>query len=515
MKKIHLILLIGILASALAGCEPDVVEPTKDTTTDTTTTDPVDNDTTQTFTEGLSIIWDGNSAAIEGNVSGVTITSNNDGYVVITSTVKSIQYTLSGTGTGQFTLYSDYKYELLLNGLSLTCSDGPAINSQCKKSGSIVLSGTNVLSDGSSYTASTEDRKAAFFSEGQLIFSGDGVLTINGNSKHALASDDYIQIKQGQITLNASVSDGIHANDGIYIDGGILNIQATGEGMQCDTAVTVITGGTITITAGDKGILSYDSIRISGGDITVHSTDKGIKCQAGAIEISGGKVYAFCGSTSSNAPTWGPGGGGPGGNGGGPGGGSTSGPEAIESKGAITITDGEVYAYSSDDAINAAGDLTISGGMVCAHSTGNDGIDANGNCYIKGGIVYAISASSPEVGIDANTEGGKKLYVSGGTLVAIGGLESGSSLTQTCKSAGSWNKNTWYALYKDGNAVFAFKTPSSGGSQLVVSTAGTSTLKSGVTANGTTIFSNTAYTTPTVSGGTSVTLSDYSGNNRW
>jgi hypothetical protein len=148
--------------------------------------------------------------------------------------------------------------------------------------------------------------------------------------------------------------------------------------------------------------------------------------------------------------------------------------------------------------------------MVCAYSTGNDGIDANGNCYIKGGIVYAIGTTSPEVAIDANTEQQKKLYVSGGTLVAIGGLESGSSLTQTCKSASSWSKNTWYALYKDGEAVFAFQTPASGGTQLVVSTAGTASLKSGVTASGTAIFNGMGYYNPSVSSGSSVSLSSYS-----
>ena len=68
-------------------------------------------------------------------------------------------------------------------------------------------------------------------------------------------------------------------------------------------------------------------------------------------------------------------------------------------------------------------------------STNNDGIDANGNCYVKGGVVYAIGASSPEVAIDANSEEQKKLYVTGGTVIAVGGLESGASISGgTCKS---------------------------------------------------------------------------------
>jgi hypothetical protein len=180
--------------------------------------------------------------------------------------------------------------------------------------------------------------------------------------------------------------------------------------------------------------------------------------------------------------------------------------------GTITISGGKVYAQSADDAINAGGDLTISGGYVMACSTGNDGIDANGNCYIQGGLVYAIGARSPEVAIDANTEERKQLYVQGGTIVAIGGLENGSSLTQSCYKASSWSKNTWYALTV-GNEVFAFKTPSSGGTTLVVSGASTPTLKSGVTASGTAIFNGMGYYPASASGGSSVSLSSYSGGN--
>jgi hypothetical protein len=188
--------------------------------------------------------------------------------------------------------------------------------------------------------------------------------------------------------------------------------------------------------------------------------------------------------------------------------------EGIESKGTISISGGEVYSYSqSDDAINSGGDLTISGGYVFAHSAGNDGLDANGNCYIKGGVVFAIGSSSPEVAIDANTEGGYKLYVEGGTIIAVGGLESGASLSQRCYSASSWSQNTWYAL-SIGFAVYAFKTPSSGGTPLVVSCSSTPTLKSGVSAEGSNIFfQGMLYENASFSGGTEVSLSSYSGGN--
>ena len=125
--------------------------------------------------------------------------------------------------------------------------------------------------------------------------------------------------------------------------------------------------------------------------------------------------------------------------------------------------------------------------------------------------MYAIGSSTPEVAIDANSEEQKKLYVTGGTIIAIGGLENGNSLTQSCYSTNSWSKNSWYALTV-GSETFAFKTPSSGGSTLVVSGTTQPTLKSGVTVNnGTSIFDGMGYTDANVSGGSSVSLSSYTG----
>lgn len=439
-KNILCLFIIASVACLQVGCdyEKDVVlnDATSGSSVGNDEDDLVEN---QGWSSSLDIVWNGSSAAVSGSVDGVTVTSNN-GYVTVTSTVDGVVYNLSGSGTGQLTIYSDYKLQLAFQGLTLSCSNGPAVNNQGHEACYVVVNSTSTLSDGSSYASSSEDRKAAFFSEGQLCFSGSGMLNVTGNYQHALASDDYIRLCTGMtatLNLTAKVNDGMHANDGILIEAGTLNVTAKDECIRTDDNAIVITGGTIT-----------------------------------AISQS----------------------------------------EAIESKGALSISGGHIYAQGSDDAINAGGDLTISGGYVCAYSTGNDGIDANGNCYIQGGLVYAIGASSPEVAIDANSEEQKTLYVESGTLVAIGGLESGASLTQTCYSASSWSKNTWYALTV-GSEVFAFKTPSSGGTTLVVSGASTPTLASGVSASGTAVFNGMGYYPASVSGGSSVSLSTYSGGN--
>ena len=394
-------------------------------------------DTTITTTDTLRITWSGASAVVKGSHDGVSITSEN-GYVTVTSTVKDISYLLSGEGQGQLTIYGTNRHQLILNDLTLTCSNGPAINNQCKKSCFVLLEGSNALTDSKTYASSDEDRKAAFFSEGQMIFSGGGSLTINGNYKHALASDDYIQFAQstGTLTITATVNDGIHANDGIFIDGGTFAITSKDEGIRTDSNTIVINGGTINVISKSEG---------------------------------------------------------------------------IESKGTLVINGGFVFSQATDDAINSGGDLTINGGYVCAYSTSNDGIDANGNCYIKGGVIYAIGARSPEVAIDANSEAKKQLYVQGGTIVTIGSLENGASLTQACYQSSSVSSGKWYALYNDGELAFVFKALGST-TPMVGSTSGTPSLHSTVTVRGgTSIFSGNALLEASVSGGSNVTLSNYTG----
>ena len=551
--------LVALLLIGMIACT-EKNEPTSGGSgsgTDTTTVSP--SDTTIVTTDTIQITWNGASATITGSHDGVTVTADG-GEVSVVSTVKDITYLLSGSGTGNLHIEGTNRHQLILNGLTLTSTDGPAINNQCKKSCYVVLQGTNSLTDSKTYSSSTEDRKAAFFSEGQIIVSGSGNLTVTGNYKHAIASDDYIQFAEstGTLTLKAA-SDGIHANDALYFDGGTFAITAGSDGIQCDsnivinngtftitadadgiqsdTAAITINGGAVTITkAGDKGITAFGDITINNGTIRVTSEYKCIKAgkkennkiiSAGKIEINGGDIQVTCTGTSSSS--------GGGGGWGGWGGSSSdsSSPEAIEAKGTITINGGYVYAQSSDDAINSGDDFTINDGYVCAYSTGNDGLDANGNMYIKGGVVYAIGAKSPELAIDANTEGGKKLYIQGGSIIAVGGLESGASITGgTCKSASSWNGESWYALYDGSTLVTAFMTPansssSSGGGwgggpggggnssqKLVVYTSSTPALKSGVTVSGgSAIWNGMANPSATVSGGSNVSLSNYSSSN--
>lgn len=359
-----------------------------------------------------------------------------------------------------------------------------------------------------------------------------------------------IYLEGGQITINTAgiAAKGVKSEGDLIVKGGTIAITTTGNGKWDEEDVktkaaaclgsdakVVISGGTLTLTstgAGGKGINCDAAFELSGGDVTIvtkgalyyhdgttentnytgntdnvnsdyYSSSKGVKAD-GAITISGGKISVA--TAGRNA-------------------------EGIESKTSILISAGEVTVNSYDDGINVGGDgsdLIISGGYVYSRAMNNDGIDGNGNVYVKGGLVYAIGANSPEVAIDANSEEQKKLYVQGGTLIAVGGLESGAQISGgTCKQTTSFTAEAWYALYNGSELVAAFKTPAastsssgggrpgggpggSGSKKLVVYTSSTPALKSGVTVSGgTTYFDGAANIGGSVSGGSSVELSDY------
>ncbi len=523
-----------------------------------------DNIANTTFKRTVKVVFNGNGATVTGASESFAVTVDGAGVTITNNGDEAVIYDLSGTSSnGYFKLYSTKKQEILLNGLALTNKNGAAINNQSHKRTFVVVKGTNTLADGASYTQtpSDEDEKAAFFSEGQLVFSGDGTLTVNATGKAGITSDDYVRFMAAPtVKVTSSAGHGVRGKESVIVSDGTIDVNVSGtgkKGFSSDTLVYIGGGVTTIKTTGSAGDVDGELTGVAGikADLRFEMADGVLNITStgtGAKGISGDNVAYFKGGTvtvnvtgdnygsSSSGGGFGPGGGGrPGG--GGWGGGQSSSDnsvaskgikfdgnlyvsggkitarsakhEAIEAKGVIQITGGEVYAYSSDDAINAGGDFTVEGGAVYAQSTGNDALDANGNMYIKDGIVYAVGTGSPELAIDANSEQQKKLYLSGGTVIAVGGLESGASLEQKCWSAGTVKADTDYALYDEkGNLLCAFKTPSVSGLTLVVSAPSLDSARYSVTVSGGTEYFGGLYRTgATVSKGDDCSLSAYSG----
>ena len=414
--------------------------------------------------------------------------------------------------------------------VNVTSALGDGINCEqyfLMESGTITISGTSDdgiqcdIEDTDTYPTGTGETTDHEDEDSGNVYITGGSISINSAATAAkgIKSEGDMNISGGTISVATSGNGmwdsddletkgacGLSADGNMNISGGTLTLTATGsggKGMKCDGVLTIKDGIINVNTSGglyyNNGTTENTNYRgnTDNVDSEYYSSPKGIKA---GVKTQNGRNYTYSGGIVISGGTISV---------------TTSGynGEGIESKSTLDITGGEITVDSYDDAINAAQDLTISGGYVYARAANNDGIDANGNCYIKGGVVYAVGSSSPEVAIDANSEEQKKLYVQGGTIVAIGGLERGSSLTQACYASSSWNKNTWYAMTV-GSDTFVFKTPASGGNTLVVSGASQPTLKSGVSVSGgTSLFNGAACTGATVSGGSSVKLTSYTGGN--
>ena len=428
--------------------------------------------------------------------------------------------------------------------INITSAVGDGINCEqyfLMSSGTLTISGTSddgiqcdIEDTDTGSTGETTDHEDE--DSGNIYISGGTInITCTATAAKGIKGEGDMQISGGTITIKTTgagewdsddaetkAACGLSCDGNMTISGGTINLTSTGsggKGMKCDGVLTVSDG---TITVVTSGGLYYNNGTTENTNYTgntdnisssYYSAPKGIKA---GLKTASGSSYTYSGGLVISGGTISV---------------TTSGTngEGIESKNYLNITGGQVTVNAYDDAINSSQDLTISGGYVFAKSSNNDGIDANGNCYIKGGVVYAIGAASPEVAIDANTEEQKKLYITGGTVIAVGGLESGSSISNgTCKYTTSWTANSWYALYNGSTLALAFKTPTSsssssqrgggfGGSQgsssqqLVVYTSSTPSLTSGVTVSGgTSYFGGMANIGATVSGGSSVSLSTYS-----
>lgn len=265
----------------------DYVEP--DETIPTDETDPEYDDfiENQDFKASrvITITWSENSVTVDNPQAekGVEITVN--GTRVIVRNLESevgaddargkVSYLLQGRcEDGQFKVYSNKKFQLILNELHLTCSDGPAISIQEKKRCFVTLSGQNSsrLCDGEVYASDAvptgEDEKGCLFSEGQLIFTGKGTLTVRGLHQHGIASDEYVRVHPGcEIWVNA-VKDGIHTKERYQQSGGLVRSYAQKDALQSDSLGIWLTGGYLYL-FGERAMTAN-----GGGQISVTAPGK-------------------------------------------------------------------------------------------------------------------------------------------------------------------------------------------------------------------------------------------------
>ena len=376
MKKfLRYSFLLGTLALVMASCQNDdtdmddiiaqyQVEPVAveldfselDEAPDVPVTDENDstyNDYVENTSWGkvIYISYNGEAVEVSGKVPGVTVQTNG-GHVTVMNLSGPVKFVVSGTTTdGSLKFYGDKRFQVLLNGANITNPHGAAINNQGSKSMYVVLAdGTiNRLQDGADYTmVDDEDQKAALFSEGQMIFSGKGKLEVFAKGRGGIRSDDYIRIRPGvNLYIESSALDGLRANDGIIMDGGVINVTTNGAG-----AKGVRSGGEMTVNGGRL-------IAISEGNTRIETTDEGLVDTTACAALSCDTLLVVNGGTLKFKAT------GDGGKG-----------------------------------INAKRDIAVHGGTTVAVATGTKvlkkpkGVKVDGNFIMDGGYFYSYSRRS-------------------------------------------------------------------------------------------------------------------------
>ena len=281
----------------------------------------VDNNT-------VEVVYSGTTATVTvaDNISSyVTVSSGTSSDVVISQSNTDavdddeITYVLSGSTTeGSFKLTGSYKCTVSLAGVSITNSDGPALN---------ILNGKRIKISAKKETtntltgAGTSSYNGCIYCKGHIEFQGNGELNITGTAYHAVKAKEYVQIKNLTLNITSAAKDGINckeyfwmksgtvtssdiASDGIdvtmdgttstgeitatdtvdahddedsgnfYQDGGTLTItlatsNTTGSLIQADGTISH-NGGTYNGTSYDTAVQSIDNAPFNDGQCTIY-----------------------------------------------------------------------------------------------------------------------------------------------------------------------------------------------------------------------------------------------------
>jgi len=364
----------------------------------------------------------------EITLDGESVTISEAGTYILTGTIED----------GQIIIDADDEdtVRLVLNGVDITCETSAAIYVKNAEKVIITLASgtTNTLSTTGEFEADGDTNvDAVIFSKEDLTLNGEGTLVISSTG-NGITSKDNLVITSGTYEIDAG-KHGLEGKDSVAISSGTFTITCVKDGIHSDNeddeelGNILIEGGTFTITAQDDGISGSGDVVIDGGTIDVTTSYEGIE-----------------GHT-------------------------------------LTINDGDISIYATDDGLNAAGPsggdtmmaddtawIIINGGTIDIEAYG-DGIDSNGDLTINGGY---ITVSGPESAADGSIDYEGEGTITGGTLIAAG--SSGMAVNMSTATQGSilvsfdeQEEGTEIIVYDEsGNVVLSF-TPKTSYSCVVVS----------------------------------------------
>jgi hypothetical protein len=382
------------------------------------------------FSNSVQVYFNGATATID-NGAGTGVTWGlTDSSVVVTSTVPGVQYVLTGAAaSGYFKLQSTYAPKVTLSGVSLSCTNGPALSLISTNPSYLVLADktTNTLSDSSTYTQSGE---GVVYASGPLVFSGRGSAIVTGKKKHGIYSGSYLRMLGGDVAVAAAPKDAIHTIRYFKMDHGSLDLTATGDGIDGDTGYVELNGGSLKVRlASDdvKAVKCSGLMTVNGGalNFTISGAQsKGLSCSSNIVINGGTMLMNLSGSVYLQSVT------------------NVSGTTTnryvdpsyccgIKCDTNVTINAGTIVMTHSGLAgkgISVDGSLSILGGNLDITTTGGntssytndqmvldlasaDCIKADGNLQILGGTITALSTGN--AGDAISTDGTAVIGVSG------------------------------------------------------------------------------------------------------
>ncbi len=381
IKTISTVTAILMISTAAAGCSATQASVTTSTsgTTLSTSTNVSSNDNTALYAStsetselfsnrDLEQTVDLANATTISLVSGSNMTLNSEGIYVLSGEATNVTVVVDAP--------DDAKVQIVLDGVSITNENAPAI--YVKAGDKVFVTTTdseNTLQVTGSYAADGDTNlDAVIFSKSDLTLNGTGTLNIVSANGNGISSKDDLVITGGVLNVKSS-EDGLEANDAILINGGTMTIESGNDGLQSknDDDPTLgyirIVSGTLNITAGDDGIRGNSYVQIDGGSVNIISSVEGIEANV------------------------------------------------------ITINDGDIKVYASDDGINAAQkvagttEIVVNGGQIDVEvgSGDTDAFDSNGNITINGGT---INVTAPTSSFDPNGTA----TLNGGTVTINGAV---------------------------------------------------------------------------------------------
>lgn len=340
------------------------------------------SDASRITLSGSKVSASGNGVTCDS--SGAKITSA--GTYIVSGSAEDISLTVETS--------ADDKIQIVLNGVSLSNSKGPAIYIKSADKVFITLASgsVNTISDGSSYSLSDGGTTldAALFSKDDLTLNGNGELSVSGNYKHGIVSKDDLVISSGKISVKAKKV-AISGKDCVKVSDCTLTLTAGGDGIRSDNTEDADCGyiylekSKLNITSGNDGIQASTVLKTTACEINVKSGGG-----SSNVSYSSGSDRNFSrGFVQSSQNT------------------NTGSAKGLKAGSDIIINDGVFNINSADDSIHSNGTITVTAGNFDM-SSGDDGIHADTDLAISGGTV---NISKSYEGIEAG-----KIVISGGKI---------------------------------------------------------------------------------------------------